>query len=39
MTDPLMPHLLDIAADPASDGLILAGGFGVRLKPPTRIEY
>lgn len=30
--DPLLPHLLDILADPASDGLILTGGFGLRLK-------
>ena len=32
ITDPLLPHLLDILADPVSDGLILAGGFGLRLK-------
>lgn len=32
MTDPLFAHLLDIASDPASAGLILAGGFGIRLK-------
>ena len=32
MTDPLYPHLLDIVSDPASEGLILAGGFGIRLK-------
>lgn len=30
--DPLMPHLLDIISDPASEGLILAGGFGMRIK-------
>lgn len=32
MIDPLFPHLLDIVSDPASEGLILAGGFGIRLK-------
>lgn len=32
MMDPLLPHLLDIMASPASRGLILAGGFGIRLK-------
>ena len=32
VNDPLLPHLMDIASDPASDGLILAGGFGMRLK-------
>ncbi len=32
MIDPLLPHLLDIVSDPASEGLILAGGFGIRLK-------
>ena len=32
VNDPLMPHLMDIASDPASEGLILAGGFGMRLK-------
>lgn len=31
-TDPLLPHLLDLLADPAADSLILAGGFGLRLK-------
>ena len=32
LNDPLMPHLLDILSDPASEGLILGGGFGIRLK-------
>ena len=32
MTDPLLSHLLDIVSDPASEGLILAGGFGILLK-------
>lgn len=32
INDPLLPHLLDIVSDPASEGLILAGGFGMRLK-------
>ena len=32
VNDPLLPHLMDIASDPASEGLILAGGFGMRLK-------
>jgi len=32
VNDPLMPHLMDIVSDPASEGLILAGGFGMRLK-------
>ncbi|MDX1934762.1 MAG: hypothetical protein SFU56_19365 [Capsulimonadales bacterium] len=32
IADPLFPHLLDVLADPASEGLILAGGFGLRLK-------
>jgi len=32
MMDPLLPHLLDIMSSPASSGLILAGGFGIRLK-------
>ena len=32
ITDPLLPHLLDILGDPVSEGLILAGGFGMRLK-------
>ena len=30
--DPLRRHLLDILSDPASEGLILAGGYGLRLK-------
>lgn len=30
--DPLMPHLFDILSDPASEGLILGGGFGMRMK-------
>ena len=30
--DPLFPHLLDIVSDPAAQGLILGGGFGMRLK-------
>ena len=30
--DPLMPHLLDLIALPGSEGLILAGGFGMRIK-------
>lgn len=32
MSDPLLPHLLDIVSDPAAEGLILAGGFGMRIK-------
>lgn len=32
MTDPLFSHLLDIASDPASQNLILGGGFGIRIK-------
>lgn len=32
MTDPLMSHLLDIVASPAAKDLILAGGFGIRIK-------
>ena len=32
MIDPLFPHLLDIVSDPISRDLILAGGFGIRLK-------
>ncbi|MCX6378956.1 MAG: nucleotidyl transferase AbiEii/AbiGii toxin family protein [Armatimonadetes bacterium] len=32
MNDPLLPHLLDIITDPASEGLILTGGFGIRIK-------
>ncbi len=32
MTDPLLSHLLDIASDPASEDLILGGGFGIRVK-------
>src|SRR5579871_5997992 len=32
LSDPLMPHLLDILSLPASEGLILAGGFGMRVK-------
>ena len=32
MIDPLFPHLLDIVSDPISHDLILAGGFGIRLK-------
>lgn len=30
--DPLMPHLMDILASPDLGGLILAGGFGIRVK-------
>jgi len=30
--DPLYPHLLEILAHPAAQHLILAGGFGIRLK-------
>ena len=30
--DALLPHLLDIASDPASKRLILAGGLGMQLK-------
>jgi hypothetical protein len=30
--EPLMPHLLDIASSTESRSLILAGGFGIRLK-------
>lgn len=30
--DSLFPHLLDIVSDPAAQGLILGGGFGMRLK-------
>ena len=32
MPDPLLSHLLDIASDPASEDLILGGGFGIRVK-------
>jgi hypothetical protein len=33
MTDPLYPHLLDLLADPIpAGGLILAGGYGLRLR-------
>jgi hypothetical protein len=32
MIDPLLVHLIDIVSDPAAEGLILAGGFGIRLK-------
>ena len=32
LPDPLLAHLLDIASDPASDDLILGGGFGIRVK-------
>jgi hypothetical protein len=32
MMDPLLPHLLDILSSPDSRGLILAGGFGIRIK-------
>jgi hypothetical protein len=32
MSDLLTPHLLDILADSASNGLILGGGFGLNLK-------
>ncbi len=32
MKDPLLVHLIDIVSDPAAEGLILAGGFGIRLK-------
>ncbi len=32
MNDLLMPHLLDILSRPASQELILAGGFGMRIK-------
>ena len=38
MVDPLLPHLIDIAEDRASEGLILAGGFGLRLKQNALIE-
>lgn len=37
MSDPLLPHLLDIVADPCSEGLILAGGLGIRLKQIFRV--
>ena len=30
--DPLMPHLMDLLARPESERLILAGGFGIRVK-------
>ncbi len=30
--DALLPHLFDIASDPASAGLILAGGLGIQIK-------
>lgn len=30
--DPLMPHLMDVLARPELGGLILAGGFGIRVK-------
>lgn len=32
MSEPLLPYLLDIITAPESDGLILAGGLGLRLK-------
>ena len=32
MNDPLYAHLLDIVSDSASQGLILGGGFGMRVK-------
>ena len=32
MMDPLLPHLMDILSSPDSRGLILAGGFGIRVK-------
>ena len=32
MNDPLNSHLMDIISDPASTGLILAGGYGIQLK-------
>ena len=32
MIDPLVPHLLDLLSDPISGELILAGGFGIRVK-------
>lgn len=32
MSDPLLTHLLDIVSEPAAEGLILAGGFGIRIK-------
>lgn len=32
LPDPLLAHLLDIASDPASNDLILGGGFGIRVK-------
>ena len=32
MTDPLLPHLLDIVSDSAAEGLILAVGFGIRIR-------
>jgi uncharacterized protein (DUF952 family) len=30
--DPLMPYLLEIISQPEAEGIILAGGFGMRLK-------
>jgi len=30
--DPLLPHLVDLMADPGAAGLILVGGYGIRLK-------
>ncbi len=32
MTDSLLSHLLDIASDPASEDLILGGGYGIVMK-------
>jgi hypothetical protein len=38
-TDPILPHLLDLLADPVTArGLILAGGYGLRLKQQFAIE-
>lgn len=39
MSDPLLPHLLDIMSSPdAADGLILAGGYGLRVKQRSVLE-
>jgi hypothetical protein len=36
--EPLLPHLADILAHPASEHLILAGGFGLRVKRAHLLE-
>lgn len=32
MTDPFLPHLLDIISSDYAEGLILVGGYGLRIK-------